>query len=71
MKKNISIEFLYIRLNWLLIQELYILRSFFKKKNLMHIGFNLYWLIKVHDYKDNYILIIVKKDLLDKIILEN
>ena len=44
---------------------------FLGKKNLAHTGFNLYWPVGAHDCKDNRVLIAVRKDLLNKIIVEN
>lgn len=42
MKKDISIKFLYLKLNWALIQELYVFKSCFKEKKFTHIEFKLY-----------------------------
>lgn len=44
---------------------------FLEKKNLVYVRFNLYWLVEIYDCKDNYIFIVVRKDLLIKTILEN
>lgn len=44
---------------------------FLEKKNLAYARFNLYWLARPHNHKDNCIFIAIKKDLLNKIIVEN
>ena len=44
---------------------------FLGKKNLAHAGFNLYWPAGPHDRKDNRVLVAVRKDLLNKTIVEN
>ena len=44
---------------------------FLGKKNLAYAGFNLYWPAEAHDRKDNRVLIAVRKELLNKIIVEN
>ena len=44
---------------------------FLGKKNLAHVGFHLYWPAKAHDCKDNQVFIAIRKDLLNKIIVEN
>ena len=44
---------------------------FLGKKNLAYAGFNLYWPVKAHDREDNQVLIAVKKDILNKTIVQN
>ena len=44
---------------------------FLGKRNLAHAGFNLYWPVGAHDQKDNWVLIGVRKDILNKTIVEN
>lgn len=46
-------------------------KLFLEKKNLSHVGFNLYWPAKAHNWKDNRVFIVVKKNLLNKTIMEN
>ncbi len=48
------------------IQEL-----FFGWKNLAYLGFNFYWPAKTYDWKDNQVFIVVRKDLLNIIVIEN
>ena len=43
---------------------------FLGNKDLSHAGFNLYWPSGVHDRKDNRVLVTVRKDILNKIIVE-
>lgn len=43
----------------------------FRKEKFAHAGFNLYWPAGDHDRKDNRVLIAVRKDLLNKTIVEN
>ena len=40
-------------------------------QSLVHIRFNLYWPSKTDNHKDIYVLIIIKKDILNKVIIEN
>lgn len=48
------------------IQEL-----FLGNQNIAYAGFNLYWLSGIDDQKDIRVLIAVKKDILNKLIIEN
>lgn len=48
------------------IQEL-----FLGNQSILHSGFNLYWPSETHDRKDNQVLITVKKNLLNKTVVEN
>ncbi len=41
------------------------------QKNLVHLRFNLYWPAETHDRKDNRVLIAVRKDLLNTMVIEN
>lgn len=44
---------------------------FLEKKNLAYARFNLYWLARHHNRKDNRVFIAIHKDLLNKTIAEN
>lgn len=50
---------------------IYIQKSFFGKKSLAYARFNLYWPSGIDNCKDMQVLIAVKKDILNKIIIEN
>lgn len=45
--------------------------QFLGNKDLSHVGFNLYWPSGVHNRKDNRVLVAVRKDILNKIIVKN
>ena len=47
----------------------YIQELFLEKKNLSHMGFNLYWAARPHNRKDNHVLVVVWKDLPNKTIV--
>lgn len=47
------------------------LKAVLKKKYLAYARFNLYWPAKAYDQKDNCIFVVVKKDLLNKIVRIN
>lgn len=49
----------------------YIQELFLERKNLAYLGSNLYWLEKTHDCKNNCVLIAVRMNLLNAIIIEN
>ena len=66
-----NIQFLDLKLGLVLIQELYISKSYFQKKNFMYTRFYLYQLAKAHDYKKNQVFFVVKKNLLNITILKN
>lgn len=42
-----------------------------RKRNFKYIRFNLYWLVKANDWKDNWVFIAIRKDVLKKTIVKN
>lgn len=45
-------------------------KPFLGKKNLAHARFNFYWPVETYDQKNNCVLIVVKKYLLNKIVVK-